>query len=111
MSIDAISSTYANPALMPGMRPSPPPDETGQRLPVRQAPEPAAQATATRASAETVPTEAPLGTDPALWSVLTSQERAFFARARTMGPVTYGPGAGRSQPTGALVGGRIDVRV
>ena len=30
------------------------------------------------------------GTDPALWSVLSGEERAFFAKAGAMGPLTYG---------------------
>ena len=33
--------------------------------------------------------EAPAGTDPQLWSVLTGEERAFFAKAAAMGPLTY----------------------
>ncbi len=33
--------------------------------------------------------EAPAGTDPALWSVLTGEERAFFAKAAASGPLTY----------------------
>jgi len=39
---------------------------------------------------QSVPVEAPAGTDPALWSVLSSDERAFFAKAGAMGPLTYG---------------------
>ena len=34
--------------------------------------------------------EAPANTDPALWKVLTAEERAFFARQESMGPLTYG---------------------
>ena len=34
---------------------------------------------------------APPGSDPALWSVLTSEERRFFARQAALGPITYGP--------------------
>ena len=70
---------------------------------------PAPTARAAR-STETVPAEAPPGTDPALWSVLSSDERAFFARARSMGGVTYGPGT-RSRSAGVPAGGRIDVKV
>ena len=72
----------------------------------------AAQTPAARAAGrahEAVPTEAPAGTDPVLWSVLTSEERSFFARARSMGQLTYGPGT-RSHG-GLPTGGRIDVRV
>ena len=54
----------------------------------------------------------PPGTDPALWKVLTTEERAFFARARAMGPLTYGPGTTRDgHVPAALQGGRIDVKV
>lgn len=42
------------------------------------------------AAAHAVPAEAPAGTDPALWSVLTTEERTFFAKTAAMGPLTYG---------------------
>ncbi len=53
---------------------------------------------------------APAGADPALWSVLTADERAYFERVQAMGPVTYGP---NSSPASAAprVGGRIDLKV
>ena len=53
---------------------------------------------------------APPGADPALWSVLTADERAYFERVQAMGPITYGP---NSSPAGAAprVGGRIDLKV
>lgn len=38
----------------------------------------------------TLPAEAPSGTDPELWGVLTSEERSFFAKSATSGPLTYG---------------------
>ena len=38
---------------------------------------------------QSLQTEAPAGTDPALWSVLTGEERAFFAKAAATGPLTY----------------------
>ena len=51
----------------------------------------------------------PAGSDPVLWSILTSEERAFFARQAALGPIHYGP---RSTPpaSDAPLGGRIDVR-
>jgi hypothetical protein len=62
----------------------------------------------------TLPAEAPAGTDPALWSVLTSAERTYFAKASSMGPLTYGRAAAgiNAMPTGApaVRGGRLDVR-
>jgi hypothetical protein len=58
-----------------------------------------------------VPAEPPQGADPELWSMLTPEERAFFARAWLMGPVTYGPGASTSPWPQVHLGGRIDMRV
>ncbi len=64
--------------------------------------------------ANAVPVEAPPGTDPELWSVLTSEERAFFARASSQGPLTYSRMmAPQQSPAPAMLprGGRMDVRV
>lgn len=59
-----------------------------------------------------LPAEPPPGTDPELWSVLSAEERVFFARIGAMGPLTYGRIANelRSQPAIAR-GGRIDLKV
>jgi hypothetical protein len=62
--------------------------------------------------------QAPAGTDPALWSVLTSDERAFFSRVVTSGPLTYSKmsaattthAASQSASMPAIRGGRIDFR-
>jgi hypothetical protein len=56
--------------------------------------------------------EAPAGTDPELWSVLTADERSFFAKASALGPLTYGRiSAAAAQPAPpAARGGRLDVR-
>lgn len=60
--------------------------------------------------------EAPEGTDPELWQVLSADERAFFARMTAMGPLTYGRSAGMpGNPAGAgdpppVRGGRLDVK-
>ena len=66
------------------------------------------------ATAATLPAEAPPGTDPALWSVLTSEERAYFAKATATGPLTYGRVAAGINPQAnaapAVRGGRLDVR-
>jgi hypothetical protein len=56
------------------------------------------------AGAETVP----VGSDPALWSILTSEERVFFARQAALGPVHYGPRNAAPAPDAPL-GSRIDV--
>jgi len=69
------------------------------------------RAAAARQSSGTLPAEAPEGTDPQLWSVLTADERTFFARARAMGPLTYGPGQGGNSEAGPTAGGRIDIRI
>jgi len=53
---------------------------------------------------------APPGTDPALWSVLTSEERAYFEQVHALGPITYGPQAS-SQEAQLPRGSRLDVKV
>ncbi len=67
----------------------------------------------TGAAAQTVPAEPPPGTDPALWSVLSAEERGFFAKAGAMGPLTYGRAlrdmAAAQIP--ASRGGRLDVKI
>lgn len=55
--------------------------------------------------------EVPDGIDPALWTVLTSEERTFFAQTGAMGPLTYGPGVSRGSLPSMRLGGRIDVKV
>lgn len=52
----------------------------------------------------------PAGSDPALWSVLTAEERAFFIRQAAMGPVTYGPSRASTPVADLPTGQRIDVR-
>jgi hypothetical protein len=58
-----------------------------------------------------LPGEAPQGIDPDLWSVLTGDERRFFAQARGMGPITYGRGNLGLAELGLQRGGRLDVKV
>jgi hypothetical protein len=74
---------------------------------------------AAAAAGAALPAEAPAGTDPALWSVLTGEERAFFARAAASGPLTYSrlsagvnalAGNPMAQAGGAARGARLDVR-
>jgi hypothetical protein len=67
------------------------------------------------ASQAALPAEPPAGTDPALWSVLTGEERTYFAKAASMGPLTYGriaAGVNAMQPAApaSARGGRLDVR-
>ncbi len=63
------------------------------------------------AAPSTVPPEAPPGTDPALWNVLTTEERTFFSKTAALGPLTYGKIKNATMPTPpAMRGGRLDVR-
>ena len=66
-----------------------------------------------QAPAAAVPTQAPPGTDPELWSVLSADERVFFAKLGAMGPLTYGRVLSQSQQSSvpAARGGRLDVKV
>jgi len=60
-----------------------------------------------------LPVHAPPGTDPELWSVLSTEERAFFAKVGAMGPLTYGRVLSGQAPTPShdLRGGRLNVKV
>lgn len=60
-----------------------------------------------------VPSDPPPGTDPALWSILSGEERAFFAKAGAMGPLTYGRAFSemKSAQAPASRGGRLDVKI
>jgi hypothetical protein len=95
--------------------------QPGQLRPgaARPAPAPAAPAalkpqSSITSTASALPAEAPAGTDPALWSVLTTEERTYFAKAATAGPLTYGRVAAgmtsQQQAAPAVRGGRLDVR-
>ena len=111
MSIQGITPGYANPAFHPGISRPAGGDEASSHV---RAPAPSTQPSTAHAvaqSTEAVPTEAPGGTDPVLWGVLTSEERSFFARARSMGPLTYGPGMSNDSAPGVRLGGRIDLKV
>ncbi len=58
-----------------------------------------------------VPADAPSGTDPMLWSVLTNEERNFFAKTAALGPLTYSRIKEASNPTPPVARGvRLDVR-
>jgi len=109
MSIQGINGGSGAAGFIPGL----PRPENAEGAAPRPAERPQSQpaAQAVENSARALPTEAPQGTDPALWSVLTGEERSFFARARSMGPLTYGPGASNDSVPGVRLGGRIDVKV
>jgi hypothetical protein len=71
-------------------------------------------ATAAGASKSALTPQPPEGTDPALWSILTGEERAYFANNSTNGPLTYTkvmmPNKASSSALPAVRGGRVDVR-
>jgi len=117
MSIYGINSNILRlPTQQPGIR-----DNT--RTPTQPStggvPTTAATVTQTPATPKTaqagqsVPAEPPPGTDPALWSILSGEERAFFAKAGAMGPLTYGRAFNdmKSAQPPAARGGRLDVKV
>ncbi len=63
------------------------------------------------AAQSAVPAEAPAGTDPSLWSVLTNDERNFFAKTAALGPLTYGRIKAVTNPAPPTARGiRLDVR-
>lgn len=89
MSINGIRSPYGvvPPAIRDVGAETTRPAPTSQQATIAQPPRPAATGAA---SAPAVPAQAPAGTDPELWSVLTQDERAHFAALGAMGPLTYG---------------------
>jgi len=112
MSLDVRPRVPGLPApVHPGSRGANPYGEATARRPVLEA------GVADHGSVAHAPTAAlssapPAGTDPALWSVLTAEERMYFARAQAAGPVTYGPrNAHAARGHESLRGGRVDVRV
>jgi hypothetical protein len=120
MSLNGISSGYAQRPL-PSAQPSAQTvrDQATLRPDARQiapaqpsAPNALRAPTAAPGAASALPAEAPPGTDPALWSVLSADERSFFAKSQAMGPLTYGRKmAERMEPTlPAVQGGRLDIR-
>ncbi len=53
----------------------------------------------------------PPGSDPALWAVLTREERSFFIRQAALGPLSYRPGqTAPATDATAPLGQRLDVR-
>ncbi len=115
MSISVVTNTYT-----PGIRPPAPRVDTGvarpatTTVPHAQPPMPQAPKTgAAAAGGNALQVDAPKGTDPELWSVLTHEERQFFARAGAMGPLTYGRimTGNHAPPPPVARGGRLDVKV
>src|SRR5579871_2233675 len=71
-------------------------------------------ATGKPASKSALTPQPPAGTDPELWSVLTNEERNFFANHSSSGPLTYSkvmmPNRQSSSAIPAVRGGRVDIR-
>jgi hypothetical protein len=118
MSIYGIRGPYGGgirPEAPATTRPNATPSPTGgaQRT-ITQTPVAAPTPKSAAAAAPTaVPVQAPQGTDPELWSVLTQDERTYFAKLGAMGPLTYGRVlSGGSLPTQPPMarGGRLDVK-
>ncbi len=110
MSINGISGGFGNAATTPSVRDRASIDGSPAKA-VRKGEHHTGDVKDTRQTTRGVPAEAPPGTDPALWSVLTSEERSFFANARPAGPLTYGPTNHGKVSPGVGLGGRLDLRV
>ncbi|MFI5309600.1 MAG: hypothetical protein ACHQQ3_00085 [Gemmatimonadales bacterium] len=120
MSITGISSTIRDViAQRPDQSAAREPDQqqpasAAWRRPVSPKPV-AANATAARQVRAALEPQAPEGTDPALWSILTHEERSFFANRASSGPLTYTkvmmPDYARTAAAPAMRGGRVDIRV
>ena len=85
----------------------------GQKPAPQSVPSSAPQQTPAAKPQQAIPVEPPPGTDPALWSVLSGEERAFFAKAGAMGPLTYGRALQDMKQSQLPVarGGRLDVKI
>jgi hypothetical protein len=125
MSINGINSTPLLPNLGATRTDTARPANAGNNGVVSQPglPQPRTSATANALKPQTpiagqgaaqsaVPTEAPPGTDPAFWGVLTAEERNFFAKTASLGPLTYSrfKDATTAQTPPAARGVRLDVR-
>jgi hypothetical protein len=86
MSINGIRSPYG--VVPPTVRDVRPESARPEPAAPHRVPTPAARTAPT--PAPSIPAQAPAGTDPELWSVLTQDERAHFAALGAMGPLTYG---------------------
>jgi hypothetical protein len=86
------------------------PRESDERKPVTADAKAIPLPAKTTDAAAVLSAEAPAGTDPAFWSVLTTEERMFFSKMQSLGPLTYGPAS--VPPKAAMArGGRIDLKV
>lgn len=115
MSIQSLGGLYGPAAIPPRQGQNEGARETGSQprvdTPAPQHVDRTPDQARVAASQRELPVDAPPGTDPDLWSVLTGEERRFFAQTRAMGPVTYGKGNLGVAELALQRGGRLDVRV
>lgn len=87
MSLSGIRTPLATAyGLAPAARPAAPKPSAPVTAPV-------ATTAATTTERPEAPPAMPRGADPQLWSVLTSEEKGYFAKQAALGPLTYGPTA------------------
>ena len=108
MSINGINRVVGHPAIRPGHVSD---SETGQGSQAIRTPAGTSPTAASAGAPGVLSAEAPAGTDPALWSVLTAEERSFFAKANSIGLLTYSPRRSANAGAATIRGGRIDVKV
>ena len=108
MSINGINGAVGRPGLRPGQVSDTEREPKSQAI---QTPSNTPAAAASAAASGVLSAEAPEGTDPALWSVLTSEERSYFAKANSIGLLTYSPRRSANAGAATIRGGRIDVKV
>ena len=117
MSLNGISAGYSPRSLPSAPRPA----VTDNKSPLAPGARPtdsalhaapALRAPAGAPGAPTLSAEPPAGTDPALWSILSAEERSYFAKSQATGPLTYGRKMAERAATAmpAVRGGRLDIR-
>ncbi len=97
---DDAAARQVDVQTQPQTRTQPPAQAASAAAPLGTAPAPAS-----------LPVAPPPGTDPELWSVLSSEERVFFAKVGAMGPLTYGRLTSElNAPPPIARGGRLNVK-
>jgi hypothetical protein len=97
----------------PARTDAPSPQQTGTAArAIAPAATPPAKGGVAAVPGQAVPAQPPQGTDPDLWSVLTQDERTYFAKLGAMGPLTYGRvlSGQMTATTPHVRGGRLDVK-
>jgi hypothetical protein len=115
MSIQSLGGVYGSPTVLPRTPDPGAAEESFGQKPAEGTGQPAQPDRASTPTQNTefssLPIDAPPGTDPDLWSVLTADERRYFAKAKALGPVVYGAGKLGLAEAGLQRGGRLDVKV